>query len=76
MVTKRSQLVTRKKIKTGGANIRQECRVACGADVIIGLVMPYLISTGDDDFLPVMSPTQKAREAIMGVVDNCKLLLL
>ena len=34
--------------------------------------MPYLISTGDDDFLPVMSPTQKAREAVMGVVDNCK----
>ena len=26
--------------------------------------MPYLISTGDDDFLPVMSPTQKAEKRL------------
>jgi hypothetical protein len=38
-----------KKIKTEGTSTRQQCRVTCGADVVIGHVMPYLISTGDDD---------------------------
>ena len=38
-----------KKIKTEGASPRQQCRVTCGADVIIGHVLPYLIFTGDDD---------------------------
>jgi hypothetical protein len=38
-----------KKIKTEGASPRQQCRVTCGADVIIGHMLPYLISTGDDD---------------------------
>jgi hypothetical protein len=37
-----------KKIKVEGASPRQQCRVTCGADVIIGHVSPYLISTGDD----------------------------
>jgi hypothetical protein len=41
----------RKKIKTEGTSIRQQCRVTCGADVVIGHVMPFLISTGDDDSL-------------------------
>jgi hypothetical protein len=41
----------RKKIKTGDASIRRQCRVTCGADVIIGHVLPYLISTGDDESL-------------------------
>ena len=40
-----------KKIKTEGTSIRQQCRVTCGADVIIGHVLPFLISTGDDDSL-------------------------
>ena len=38
-----------KKIKTEGTSTRQQCRVICGADVVIGHVLPYLISTGDDD---------------------------
>ena len=41
----------RKKIKTGDASIRWQCRVTCGADVIIGHVLPYLISTGNDESL-------------------------
>ena len=47
----------RKKIKTGGASIRGQCRVTCGADVIIRHVMPFLISTGDDDSLSYESDT-------------------
>jgi len=44
-----------KEIKVEGASSRQQCRVTCGADVIIGHVLPYLISTGDDYYamLPV-----------------------
>jgi hypothetical protein len=38
-----------KKIKIEGTSTRQQCRVTCGADVIIGHMLPYLISTGDDD---------------------------
>jgi hypothetical protein len=41
----------RKKIKTGDASIRRQCRITCGADVIIGHVLPYLISTGNDGSL-------------------------
>jgi hypothetical protein len=41
----------RKKIKTGDASIRRQCRVTCGADVIIGHVLPYLITTGNDESL-------------------------
>jgi hypothetical protein len=37
-----------KKFKTEGASPQQQCRVTCGAGVIIGHVMSYLISTGDD----------------------------
>ena len=32
-----------KKIKTEGTSIRQQCRITCGADVIIGHVLPYLL---------------------------------
>jgi hypothetical protein len=44
-----------KEIKVEEASPRQQFRVTCGADVIIGHVMPYLISTGDDYYamLPV-----------------------
>jgi hypothetical protein len=34
-----------KKIKTDESNIRRQCRITCGADVIIRLVLPYLIYT-------------------------------
>jgi hypothetical protein len=33
-----------KKIKIDESNIRQHCRVTCGADVIIGHVLPFLIT--------------------------------
>jgi len=33
----------RKKIKTEDASIRQQCRITCGDDVIIGHVLPYLL---------------------------------
>jgi hypothetical protein len=32
-----------KKIKTDESNIRRQCRITCGADVIIRHVLPYLI---------------------------------
>jgi hypothetical protein len=34
----------KKKIKTDESSIRQQCRVTCGADVIIGHVLPFLIT--------------------------------
>ena len=34
-----------KKIKTDESSIRQQCRVACGADVVIGHVLTFLINT-------------------------------
>jgi hypothetical protein len=34
-----------KKIKTEGTSTRQQCRVTCGADVVIGHVLSYLIAT-------------------------------
>ena len=46
-----------KKIKAEGESNREQCRVTCGADVIIGHVLPYLISTGDDDSLSYESAT-------------------
>jgi hypothetical protein len=36
-----------KKIKTDEWSIRQQCRVACGADVVIGHTLPFLINTGE-----------------------------
>jgi hypothetical protein len=38
-----------KKIKTDESSIRQQCRVTCGADVVIRHVMPYLLSTEDEE---------------------------
>ena len=38
-----------KEIKIEGASIRQQCRVTCGADVIIEHVLLFLICTRDDD---------------------------
>jgi hypothetical protein len=36
-----------KKIRIDETEIRRQCRVTCGADVIIGHVFPFLISTKD-----------------------------
>ena len=33
-----------KKIKTDESSTRQQCRVTCGADVVIGHVLPFLIT--------------------------------
>ena len=33
-----------KKVKTDKSSIRRQCRVTCGADVVIRLVLPYLIT--------------------------------
>ena len=38
-----------KKIMSDEASNRQQFRVACGADIVIRHVVPYLINTGDDD---------------------------
>jgi hypothetical protein len=38
-----------KKIKTDESDIRQQCRVTCGADVVIRHVLPYLISMEDKE---------------------------
>jgi hypothetical protein len=35
------------KMKTDETEIRRQCRITCGADVIIGHVIPFLISTED-----------------------------
>jgi hypothetical protein len=37
----------RKKIKTDESSMRRQCRVTCGADVIIRNVLPFLISVVD-----------------------------
>jgi hypothetical protein len=36
---------SQKKIKTDESINRQQCRVICGADVVIGHVLPFLITT-------------------------------
>jgi hypothetical protein len=38
-----------KKSKTDESNIRRQCRITCGADVIIRHVLPYLIYTEEDN---------------------------
>ena len=40
----------RKKGKSDESSVRQHCRVTCGADVVIGRVLPYLLmSTVDQE---------------------------
>jgi hypothetical protein len=38
-----------KKIKTDESSIRSECRITCGADVVIRRVLPFLISVVDNE---------------------------
>jgi hypothetical protein len=35
---------SQKKLKADESSIRQQCRITCGADVIIGHVLPFLIT--------------------------------
>jgi hypothetical protein len=37
---------SQKKVKTDESSIRQQCRITCGADVVIGHVLLFLIDTG------------------------------
>ena len=39
---------SQKRIKTGESITRQQCHVTCGADVVIGPVLQFLIATGDE----------------------------
>jgi hypothetical protein len=36
-----------KKIKTDKSSIRRQCRMTCGADVVIKLVLPYLMTVAE-----------------------------
>jgi hypothetical protein len=38
-----------KKVKTDESSTRQQCRVTCGADVVIGHVLPFLITAEIDE---------------------------
>ena len=38
-----------KKIKTDESSIRRQCRITCGADVVIRHVLPYLITATDEE---------------------------
>jgi hypothetical protein len=40
---------SQKKIKTEGSSFRKQCRITCGADVVISHVLPYLINVADED---------------------------
>jgi hypothetical protein len=39
----------RKKVKTNESSIRRQCRITCGADVVIWHILPYLITATDEE---------------------------
>ena len=41
-----------KKLKTDKSSIRRQCRVTCGADVVIRLVLPYIMTVADEESDP------------------------
>jgi hypothetical protein len=41
-----------KKVKTDKSSIRRQCRVTCGADVVIRLVLPYIMTVADEESDP------------------------
>ena len=43
-ITQEEATNCQKKIKTDESSIRQQCRVTCGADVVIGHMLPFLIT--------------------------------
>jgi hypothetical protein len=43
-ILKESTTRHQKKIKTDESSIRQQCRVTCGADIVIGHVLAFLIT--------------------------------
>jgi hypothetical protein len=38
-----------KKIKTDGSSTWKQCRITCGADVVIRRILPYLIAVADEE---------------------------
>jgi hypothetical protein len=38
-----------KKTKTDKSSIRRQCRMTCGADVVINLVLPYLMTVAEEE---------------------------
>jgi hypothetical protein len=38
-----------KKMKTDESSIRRQCRITCGADVVIRHILPYLITATDEE---------------------------
>jgi hypothetical protein len=45
---------SQKRIKTDEASTRQQCRVKCGADVVIGYVLPFLKWNGIDPTICIL----------------------
>jgi hypothetical protein len=39
----------RKKMKTNESSIRRQCRITCGADIVIQHILPYLITATDEE---------------------------
>jgi hypothetical protein len=37
-----------KKMRNDESDMRRQCRVTCGADVVIGHMLPFLITAGDE----------------------------
>jgi hypothetical protein len=37
------------KMKTDESSIRRQCRITCGADVVIRHILPYLITATDEE---------------------------
>jgi hypothetical protein len=40
---------SQKKIKTDESSIRRQCRITCGADIVIRHILPYLITAVDEE---------------------------
>ena len=38
-----------KKMKTDESSLRRQCRITCGADVVIRHILPYLITATDEE---------------------------
>jgi hypothetical protein len=40
---------SQKKIKVDSSSMRRQCRITCGADIVISHMLPFLIITVDDE---------------------------
>jgi hypothetical protein len=48
-VHKRGTTHRPKKFKTDVSHVRQQCRVICGADIVIRLLLPFLITAVEEE---------------------------